>query len=147
MKKVLVKNFLMEEFFENTTSCGNALKEFGTMKKIEEKVKILEESLQIIRDYLNRFKENEYSIIVTSGYRTEQENKDCFGAKNSLHRKIEAVDIIFRKNQKVIHANEMLTAEILGIINETAFKGIIAYEKTQGHYHLDIRKTPYFERK
>jgi uncharacterized protein YcbK (DUF882 family) len=77
-----------------------------------------------------------FPIVITSGFRSIEKNKEVGGSKNSYHLKGEAVDIAI---------NQLTPLQVYKLIKYVfliGFKGIIIYPF---HVHLDIRPLEFFE--
>jgi len=88
----------------------------------------LVEKLQQLRDRLGS------PIIINSGYRCSERNKQVGGAKNSYHMKGMAVDIS-------LNNQELLPDTIVALALKVGFRGIIVYDT---FLHLDIRLEEYY---
>jgi uncharacterized protein YcbK (DUF882 family) len=76
-----------------------------------------------------------FKLIITSGYRSEEKNKEVGGAKHSLHLEGKAVDIATSNISPNGLYQLIKNAFLVG------FTGIIIYP---GHVHLDIRPLDFF---
>lgn len=72
-------------------------------------------------------------LIVTSGYRTPEKNRQIGGAKNSWHLKDLARDLIIKGKCKYNYRE-------LGKLAVPIFNGVITYHN---HIHVDLRKKPF----
>ena len=81
----LTKDFEYKEFFSGDVKVW--LKSIEPPAKYLNKIILMAEELQIVRDYIGS------PIIITSAYRTPAWNNYCGGVPSSYHTKCEAVDI------------------------------------------------------
>jgi zinc D-Ala-D-Ala carboxypeptidase len=107
------------------------LSEFASKDKSKE-VKInylIIDKLQMLRNTINADRKSkglpEIPIIITSGYRSKEHNKNVGGAEESLHTEGLAVDIFV--NTDLVYFAELA--------NKIGFSGIGIYKK---HLHLDL---------
>lgn len=122
--KQLAKNFIAKEF-----ACKDGTQELFIDTKLVEK-------LQEIRDYYDT------PIKVISGYRTENYNLNCGGAKNSKHLTGEAIDFMFLKRPELLSDDDgkiFYTAQ--DIQNKFKINGIGIYnERMENNFlHIDNR--------
>lgn len=76
-----------------------------------------------------------FKLIITSGYRSEEKNREVGGAKQSLHLEGKAVDISISGISPFGLYQLIKNAFLVG------FTGIIVYPK---HVHFDIRTLDFF---
>jgi hypothetical protein len=76
-----------------------------------------------------------FPLIITSGYRSPERNREVGGASNSYHLRGEAVDVSIRGFSPSMLYRFLRGAFLVG------FGGIIVYPS---HVHLDMRQVEYF---
>lgn len=121
MDQKLSKNFTLDEFKSKDGA--------PTPPDVLENLRELAKNLQVLRDYLGK------PIKINSGYRSPAHNAKVKGAKNSMHVKGKAADIVVQG-----YTPTQLAAVIFKLIEEKKMRqGGVGIYPTFVHY--DIRGT------
>lgn len=117
-EKLITKNFKVREF-----RCRDGADEiFIDLRLVD--------ILQKVRDHFNK------PVVVTSGYRTENHNKNVGGAKNSYHLLGKAADLFI---------NGVKAEEIAKFLANQNILGIGLYiNRSQEFVHVDTRSLRYW---
>ena len=109
----LTKNFSLEEMYRSDTArrCGIDNKP-QTEEVVENLRALCTEVLQPLRDHLGK------PVVVSSGYRCKDLNRNVGGVENSQHLKGEAADIKVRDREELIDVMRY-------IMDETDFDQLI----------------------
>lgn len=110
---ILTKNFSLEEMYRSDTArrCGIDNKP-QTEEVVENLRALCLEVLQPLRDHLGK------PVVVSSGYRCKDLNRNVGGVENSQHLKGEAADIKVRDREELIDVMRY-------IMDETDFDQLI----------------------
>lgn len=120
----MITNFTFKELIKTDTGLDNLPNDMNIIKNL---VKVTE-FLQVIRNELHQ------PIIVTSGYRSEEVNKNVGGVYSSYHCKGLAVDIKCKDMDKLL----CVLREHLSDIDQL---GIYFNSNTQLFFHVGLAET------
>ena len=100
-------NFKISELIYSETAVKNNINNMSDINSLDNMIELICYCLQPIRDKIKK------PMIITSGYRNTEVNNLVGGAKNSQHKKGQAVDFIIKG---------MTVAEIVNFIKNNGFE-------------------------
>ena len=110
----LTENFTLEEFIKSETARIRNIRNNPGEGEIQNLKRLCEEILQPVR---NRYGS---AIIITSGFRSKELNREIAGSTTSQHLKGEAADIISQDNKRLweiilemIYNNEIKVGQLI----------------------------------